>query len=725
MYQRQIERLLKGVVLTGAFLVPFVVFVFSSYTFFPYVVGKNFAFRMIVEIMFFAWIALAILFPVYRPRKSAILYAVLGFTGVMGLATIFSFDPLRSFWSIFERMEGYVTLLHLAGYFLALSSVVEAEKKWTWLFRTMLGVSVIVGIGGLLELSDANRVAGILGNAAYLGSYAMLHAGLASFLLIRQKTARIERYVYAFIAFFNIWVMYHTATRGAMLGFLVGAILAALLFVVCSRAREEKRFRIIAGSIIALLIVIAGIFVSVKDAPWVEENRVLRRFASISLEDKTTRSRLLVWNLALEGWKERPILGWGQENFDYVFLKYYDARLYDQEPFFDRAHNIFLDWLIAGGILGLLGYISLYIALLYLVWRGNMSVGEKSVLSGMVLGYAAQNFFVFDTITSYIVFFTILAYIHTREKEISKEGKSASFSVPDALRMPIIGLCAICAAGTLFVVNIPALNTNMAILMGKARSAVYSVEKNNALWTTALEKTYLGRSEAREQIVWTAQKIIHLDTAPDDVVSALSVLAEEEMKKEIAQRPLHSRPLYIGSVLSVTRGMNDDALSLIQEALLLSPEKAQFFALKGMIQLGDGAYEDAVETGYALYTLTPEYPTAVDLLLKALLQADRVNEASEILSSVPREVRVPDRVLAQSFSDNGAYGEAIRIWEDVMYDAEKQGVLDSEMLTAYASLHAKAGQYDVARSILEEAVKQFPDFQEQGEAYLRELRELP
>ncbi|MBC8465153.1 MAG: O-antigen ligase family protein [Parcubacteria group bacterium] len=721
MYQEQVERILKGIVLAGVFLIPLVVFVFSSYTFFPYVVGKNFAFRIIVEVMFFAWIALAILSPIYRQKKSAILYAILGFTGVMGLATLFSFDPLRSFWSIFERMEGYVTILHLAGYFLALSSVMKTEKTWTWLMRVMLGVSVVVGLGGLLELGEANRVAGILGNAAYLGSYAMLHAGLALFLLVRPKIVRIERYVYGAIAFFNLWVMYYTATRGAMVGFIVGTITVALLYVFFTRAKEEKKFRIISGGVIALLIILGGIFFSARESSFVTENRTLRRFASISLEDKTTRSRLLVWGLALEGWKERPILGWGQENFDYVFLKYYDARLYDQEPFFDRAHNIFLDWLIAGGILGLLGYLSLYVALLYLVWKGRMSVAEKSVLSGVVLGYAAQNFFVFDTITSYIVFFTILGYVHAREKNVGEEKKKMPFQISNTYRIPTVAVCVLGMVVLVYAVNIPALRTNTATLMAKARATSYTAEENETAWKKALEGTYLGRSEAREQIVQTAQRVVRADSIPDDVKDVLSTRAKDEIEKEIKERPLHARPLYTASVLSISQDRNEEALSWIQKALKRSPEKVQFLIIKGMIQLSGDAYDAAVETGYEVYARTPEYVAAAHLLIKALVYADRIDEASDILVALPEHVRIADRTLAQLFSDAGAYNDAIHIWEDVMYEAEQQGMLDSGMLTGYASLYAKAGRYEEARTVLEDAIARFPDFQKQGEAYLEAL----
>jgi hypothetical protein len=52
--------------------------------------------------------------------------------------------------------------------------------------------------------------------------------------------------------------------------------------------------------------------------------------------------------MALKGIAERPVLGWGQENFNYVFNKYYNPQMFGQEEWFDRTHNVVLDWLIAG-----------------------------------------------------------------------------------------------------------------------------------------------------------------------------------------------------------------------------------------------------------------------------------------------------------------------------------------------------------------------------------------
>src|SRR6185295_15949535 len=122
----------------------------------------------------------------------------------------------------------------------------------------------------------------------------------------------------------------------------------------------------IGGAIIVVLV--AGIFVGMRNSDFVQKNATLARLTSISTKSDDAAARFMVWNMALEGFKERPILGWGQVGFNFVFNKYYDPGMYAREQWFDRTHNIFLDWLIAGGILGLLSYLALFAAFLKIVW---------------------------------------------------------------------------------------------------------------------------------------------------------------------------------------------------------------------------------------------------------------------------------------------------------------------------------------------------------------------
>ncbi len=721
MYQEQIERVLKGIILLGAFLVPCVALVFSSDFFFPYITPKNFAFRILTEVMFIAWIGLAFLNVEFRIRRSPIVLAGAAFIGIMALATAFSVEPLRSFWSVFERMEGYITLLHLGAYFIALTSVIRKENLWRYLFYCMLGVSVIVGVGGLMELSETNRVAGLLGNAAYLGTYAMVHAGLALLLTVRPGIHRIERYLYAALAFFNIWVMYNTATRGAMLGFLAGSFIAALVYVLYARARQEKRFRIVAGSIIALLIVLGGIFFAVKDSSWVTENRVLRRFASISLEDKTTRSRLLLWDLAVDGWKERPVLGWGQENFDYVFLSHYNPRLHDQEPFFDRAHNIFLDWLIAGGILGLLGYLSLYIALVYLIWKSGISIGEKSVLTGLVAGYGVQNFFVFDTLMSYLFFVTLLAYVHTMSPYGNGKQKRFFSGVPKTYAPGILVCVCIAACVLPWSINASGGATARDIITGLYLTTTSDVSGIADVFTRAQSHGYLGRFEARAHMARAAGIVNGRDDVSEEEKLALYTETKVAMEHMCAEQPKNARAFFMAGMFFTGFREYDTAITYFEKAIVLAPMKDQFIRTLALVYAQQGRYDTALEAIASVYHTNPRDNDALSSYLQILIQADRIDEARAVYAEAPETAFLPSPSLLRKLVKAQMREEALAVLDDVMIQAEKMFEVSPEMYFLKASLYMQLGMLDDAHAVLLEAINLFPEAEEQARVYLEQL----
>src|SRR3989338_11362526 len=101
-----LERTLRWIVIGGIFLLLFVPLIVAQSLFFPYITGKNFAFRIIVEIMTGAWLALMLTRAEYRPRRSWILGALVIFTAVIAAADLFGAYPFKSFWSNYDRMDG-------------------------------------------------------------------------------------------------------------------------------------------------------------------------------------------------------------------------------------------------------------------------------------------------------------------------------------------------------------------------------------------------------------------------------------------------------------------------------------------------------------------------------------------------------------------------------------------------------------------------------------------
>ena len=413
---------LKTVLFIGIFAVLLIPIISLNNLAFPFITGKAFTFRILIEILGGIWLLLAIADKKYRPRFSWLLVAVLSFISVILIADIFGINPYRSFWSDFERMDGLINLLHLILYFLIAGTVLTTKKIWNYFFNTTIGVSVLLSLLGLLQLAgmmgintDAGRLDSTIGNAAHFGIYVLLHIFLTIFMIIRWQGNPKGRYVYGAIALLHTVILYFTATRSAMLGLLGGVFVATVLIALLER--NNKILRKVAISTILGIILLIGGFILVRNQPFIQQSPILSRFAGISLAGAKDQARYYLWSMAIKGFKERPLLGWGQENFKIVFLKHYHPALYNDEIIFDRPHNVVFEWLIAGGLLGMLGYLSLFGVVIYYLWfskKGDWSVVEKSILTGFLAGYFINGLFLFDNLTSYIIFFGFLAYIHSQ-----------------------------------------------------------------------------------------------------------------------------------------------------------------------------------------------------------------------------------------------------------------------------------------------------------------------
>src|SRR5437867_4469658 len=108
-----LRSILRFFILACFFVTPFICLYVADSMFFPFIVGKNFTFRILVEVMLGAWVFLMFLDATYRPKFSWVLVAALAFLAVLALADFTGVNPYRSFWSNYERMEGLITLIHL------------------------------------------------------------------------------------------------------------------------------------------------------------------------------------------------------------------------------------------------------------------------------------------------------------------------------------------------------------------------------------------------------------------------------------------------------------------------------------------------------------------------------------------------------------------------------------------------------------------------------------
>ena len=405
-----------------------------------------------------------------------------------------------------------------------------------------MGIYGILQLAGKITINQGGvRLDGTFGNASYLAIYMLFHVFITAFLLVKWRGAIWMKYVYGAIIILQLVILYFTATRGALLGLVGGVFLSTLLISIFEKQNKQNR-KIAIGVLIAVVALI-GIFFVAKNTRFINNNQVLGRLSSISLEEGATRFK--IWNIAWQGVKERPILGWGQENFNFVFNKYYNSSLFDQEPWFDRVHNIFFDWLIAGGILGFLAYFSIPILILFYLWRRleeRLSITEKSIFTGLLAGYFFHNIFVFDNIMSYILFFSIAAYIYALSKtKMNSDNIGIEVSDKDkdnGMNRIFTPLIIIAVIFFLYFFSIKGVLSARALIRGISQQSSFDI--NIANLQKALGYNTVGKQEAIEQMALAALRM-RSGGADIETQTKFFELANREMSKFVEENPDDAR----------------------------------------------------------------------------------------------------------------------------------------------------------------------------------------
>ena len=597
-------NIIKYLAFGGVFLTPFVVLIVSGSMFFPFITGKNFAFRILVEIIAALWIVLMIFDARYKPKKSFIAAMLAIFVIILTLSSVFGENFYRSFWSNYERMEGLVTYLHLFAFFLVLVSVMKTERIWKWFFHASIGASVIVGIYGVLQIAgklathQGDRVDATLGNASYLAIYMAFHMFLTLMYFFRQKGG--ARWFYAPIIALQAFILYSTATRGALLGMVGGLLLASVLIAIFS---QSKKIKISAAGALVLMIILVSGFWFLRDSDFVKNSRVLHRFAGISLTETTTESRLTIWKMSWDGFKEKPILGWGLENYNLVFNKYYEPILWKQEPWFDRAHNVFFDRMTTGGALGLLTYLGLFAAAIYYLWRKRsitgFSVYDSALLTAMFAAYFFHNIFVFDNLISLVMFFIFLAYVHTRAAASDKPATPAPADYKNVVLRQENNYgkatAAVVVAGVFifvfYIVNIPGILAARGMIDALQFSAKSDAQKSLEEFQKVINYGSFGSMEAREHLSNFAMNIYGQPNIDNNLKQAIADFSITEMEKQNKMFPDDIREMLFLGLLYNKTGRFDDAINVLEKALKISPKKQQLYFELGTSYLNKKEYD--------------------------------------------------------------------------------------------------------------------------------------
>ena len=619
-YMSTLERSLLWAIRGGFVLLLLTPFVVSKSLFFPFITGKNFYFRIITELTVGAWLALACLNPDFRPRKSPLLLAFLAFVSVLVLATIFGADPYHSFWSNFERMEGLVTHLHVFALFLALAHSVREPKEWAAFLVISLGVSFAQTIHGFLQstgvltIVGGGRVFAGFGNSIYLSVYLMFHFFFAAIVFLRSKVGWIQG-LSVLVFGLELYVFFQSASRGAFVGSIVGVALAAILFLIFAKSRVYK----IAGLAgISLVAILAALILFASQSALIQKSELLSRLSGVSLDSVSNDPRIMIWGMALDAAKAHPILGWGPENFVIPYAQFYNPNLFGNEAWFDRAHNMFLEWLVGTGILGLAAYLSIFASAGWLIYklmhRGLLSQPEAIVLVSLFVAYMAQNFFVFDNIVTYIVLASLFAFLHS-SYVFGGTTNTARHKKDQPLALIGAALAVVASLVIVYMVNAPPLFAARQIIVAmESLHGGGGVDGVIQEFDRAINPKSLGTTEARERVADTVVQVaVSVGQTNADFAKLLDY-GIQEMEKEFDSSPSPRIPLFLGKLYTIRANLGgqgdiERAEKTYQELQRRAPNYVQVYLGFAELYLITSQPQKAVEASELAFSLPTKKET--------------------------------------------------------------------------------------------------------------------
>jgi len=726
-FKSGLEKTCLFVIQWGTYLALFAPLIISTKFFFPFVAPKTIFFRILVEIILVAYLFLVMKNRTYRPRINPLTIAITLFLAIFILASFTGINLHRSFWSTNERMTGILTMLHLFAFFVILSSVWRERKDW----ERALGVSIVVGIilsiYILVGKEVSTRGGGTIGNTSFMAAYLLFDVFFAIILLLAKRGLW---QIFAGISLLiMVPVLLNSTGRGAIAAFFGGLFLLGLGFLLFSQKRTLKR---LAWAIILVLVILGIVLAVIQPA-------ALKNEAGITL--KEMKSRFVVWEMGWKGFLERPILGWGPENFITVFGRHFNSCMFlpecGGEIWFDRVHNIVLDTLVTTGIVGLLSYLAIFIAAVYGLLKITPKIVERRNiflplgLIVILLSYFFQNLLVFDMINTYLVFFLTLGFINFIIQKFSDPVKSDDVGVKQFNKVnPVfVSVILIAAVFILWSCNIQPLLANRNIIkMVNAQDIQVvssSFEKSLDSWMEKYEpREYFAQKMAKagsQQVGDEATKEIFINTFG---------LAESEMEKSAKENPLDFRPhLFLGELYLQSYRFSGNQEKIIKadavltQAIGISPNNQQGYWNLADVKLAERKIGETT-----------------DLLQKAVALEPRLGYSHWYLAMAyniagQNELAKNEVVLAQNLGYNWLSATADLNRAIEIYNAlgDDKGLLplnlravelspqDAQAWAALAATYANLGQFDKAAQAAQKVVEIDPTQASKVQSFLKNL----
>ena len=640
-------KFLFWIITLGIWATLFAPAIISSSTLFPFQVGKGIFFRIIIEIVLFFYLWLALIEPSMRPKRNKLFWAIFIYLAVLIISTIFSVSPYRSFWGDIERMEGVFGILHSGALFLIVYSVFKRKEDWLRFFKVSLVVSIYVAIYSLrqkygTDVFEAGSIqpGSTLGNPAFNATYLIFQVFFSAIVFWWDKNVWWRLYAVT-LFILNSVILILTAIRGAQAGIFAALIVFVILYAIYGT--RNLRAKLATVTLLAVLMLLpVGLFLGRDSALVKKLPLAFQRVANISLErDSTLNTRIISVGISLNALKEKPILGFGPEQFRVGYNKNFNPKhLTYEQAWFDRAHNKISDVAVMTGGLGLISYLAIFIVgflgLIGYVRRSNYR--SERVLGMLAIGlgvaYFVQNMFLFDMPVSYMLFFSSLGFagfLITGDVK-NEEGLNTKKMTKNLKPVQLVLLLAV-ATGSIFLVFMGNWKPYKTSFWGRQGLAATTPQQALDFYSKAIESGGYPKSEVLRVMTDT---LLNSGGARRPEWTEFFVYTTQNMEEFLEKEPLDPRQfIRLGKVYNehslIEQQYTVDAERALNKALELAPKRPDAFYELGVTYLQRGENEKAIQIFRDALALNTDNIRAYWTLGLGMVIAGQQNEGVEQL----------------------------------------------------------------------------------------------
>lgn len=367
------------------------------------------------------------------------LMAPLIFIVLLSFASLASSNLSLSFFGSYFRQEGLLSyFFYFLWLLLLIFNLLTVNNSWqkknednhltcserlrrnlARVFIAMVASASVVSLYGVLQILGIDyftwpepplltgRAFSSFGQPNFLASWLLFTIPITVYFFILKK-GLLPKFLLFLTVFIQLLALFFTASRAAWLALFIVTALFFLTYLW--RQANWPRFKKIGLLLVALVFALVII-------AFVDKTSAGRISRSFNLADGSVAARLEFWQASLPAIAQKPIFGYGLENYSDVFLSAYQPNWaifgkVNASP--DRAHNLILDILLSGGLVALLAWFVLlfFVMLIYLdnnrfaAWR----LLNKSLFFGLS-AYLISLLFGFSFVSGHVYFFLFIAIL--------------------------------------------------------------------------------------------------------------------------------------------------------------------------------------------------------------------------------------------------------------------------------------------------------------------------